>query len=88
MLKAGTVITCPECETQQIKSTKDLQDGSQMKDAGWVSLGFDLKSQRAGCYRCSTKFVRQHPLSKRTQIHTSDNGWISLSKKEPPKSEK
>lgn len=85
MLKAGSILTCPDqdCQAPQIRSTKDLTPGQQMNEAIWESMGFDMDGQRAGCYKCGTKFVREHPLTKRTQMHTEENGWFSLSKENP-----
>lgn len=80
ILKAGTVISCPYCKADQVKTTKDLLPGSQMKDAGFESMGFDMDKGNAGCYECGTEFVRKHPKTKETQLHTKDEGWISLVK--------
>lgn len=79
-MKKGTIITCPICDAPQIQSTKDLAAGGQMKDAEFVSLGFDMDGLRAGCYKCAASFVREHPKTRATQLHTAENGWVSLSK--------
>lgn len=79
-MKSGTILTCPDCATEQIETTQDVPPGGQMKDAGFKSLGFDLNNHRAGCYRCGTEWVRKHPITKETQIHTKDKGWVSLVK--------
>lgn len=82
-MKAGTIITCPECARALLKTTKDLAPGDQMKDAGFESLGFDMTNQRSGCPDCGTRFVRQHPKTGKTQLHTEKDGWIPLSKEKP-----
>lgn len=87
-MKAGTVISCEACGAAQMKTTKDLMPGSQMKDAGFVSMGFDMDGMRAGCYKCGEKFVRPNALTGRTHIHTEENGWVPLSKEAPIESPK
>lgn len=82
-MKAGSVITCPSCGAKLLRTTKDLLPGQQMKDAGFESLGYNLQSEGARCNECMTKFVRQHPRTNKTQIHTEIDGWVSLSKEGP-----
>lgn len=85
-MKAGAVITCPECLTPQLKSTRDVLPGGQIKDACFESLGFDMTGLRMGCFSCGTNWSRSHPKTGKTQIHTEQDGWISLEPKpEPPK---
>lgn len=82
-MKSGTVISCPECGRALLKTTKDLLPGAQMKDAGFESLGFDMESMRPGCPDCGERFIREHPVTKKTQLHTEESGWIPLSKEKP-----
>lgn len=82
-MKAGTVVSCPDCGAEQMKSTKDLLPGSQMREAEWESLGFDLNGERGGCHECGTKFIRTHPKTGKTQLHTKDELWVSLTKELP-----
>lgn len=84
MLKAGTVIVCPLCQRPQIRSKKDLLPGSQVKDADWESVGFDLESMRMACDACGTKWHRTHPVTGEDQWHTSEDGWVSFTRNPQP----
>lgn len=79
-LEAGTVIVCPDCKTPQIKSTKELQPGAQMKDAEWETVGFDMTGIRMGCHQCGTEWFRSHPKTRESQIYTEKHQWVSLTK--------
>jgi hypothetical protein len=81
MLKAGEVVSCPECKVEQFKFIEDVLPGTQIKDAKMESLGFDLASQRAGCFECGSLFVRKEPETGFTQVHTKDHLWVRLAKK-------
>jgi hypothetical protein len=86
-MKAGTIITCPECEVEQMKTTKDIPPGSKMSEAGFESLGFDLEhSLRAACYKCGSLWYRKSPKTGRSQIHTQLDKWVPLG--EPTENEK
>lgn len=80
ILKAGTILNCPECGADQLKTTKDVLPGTPIKDAGFESLGFDMNNLSALCHSCGTAWSRKHPKTKETQIHTKDGGWVSLVK--------
>lgn len=83
-MKSGTIVTCPVCEEHQIKSTKDLFPGAQMKDAAWESCGYDMEhASRMGCKVCGSEWFREHPKTGHSQIHTKDNGWVSFEKEKP-----
>ncbi len=77
-MKAGTVITCPDCGLPQIKSTKDLPPGGKMKDACWESVGWDMEGIRMGCYSCGSLWSRIHPKTGKTQIHVEGESWTPL----------
>lgn len=83
MLKAGTTITCPECETPQLKSTKDILAGGQMKDANWETFGYDMTAQFMNCYKCGHLWARRNAATQAPQVHTLEHGWIET-QKEPP----
>lgn len=56
-----------------------------MKEAAFESLGFDMEnSHAANCYKCGEPWHRFHPVSRKPQIHTEEEGWIPLSKIKPP----
>ena len=80
MFKEGTIISCPKCGAHQLKSTLELKPNSQMRDAAWESLGYDMKNQSMQCHQCWEPWHKKHPISGRTQIHIEGEGWISLSK--------
>lgn len=83
MLKAGTIIVCPTCDMPQLKSSKDLKPGQQLKEAGWDSLGFEIDSLRMGCFKCGSAWYRIHPISGKSQIFTKDEHWLTLDKEVP-----
>ena len=75
----GTVISCPSCGSGQLITTRELLPGEKMMDANFESLGFDMEnSMRAGCFKCAELWYRKHPKTKRSQIHTEENGWIPI----------
>ena len=79
-MKAETIIICPTCSEPQIKSTKELKPGEQMKDGGWISVGYDMQyAIRMACNKCATEWHRFHPKTREPQIHTEE-GWIALAK--------
>lgn len=85
-MKAGTVVTCPDCDAEQLVTTVDLEPGQRLSEAGFKSLGFDVhNSQRAGCHRCGALWYRKHPKTGRSQIHTQLDKWLALG--EPTKNE-
>lgn len=83
-LDAGTIITCPNCETEQVKTTKDIGPGQQLKDAEFESMGHNMAD--INCFMCHTPWYRTNPTTKRKQIHTKDMKWVALG--EPTKYEK
>lgn len=83
-LEAGTVITCPNCQTEQIKTTKEIGPGQKLLDAGFESLGHDMND--VNCYMCHTPWYRKNGITQRMQIHTKDNAWVGLG--EPTRYEK
>lgn len=87
-MKAGTIITCPknECGAEQLITTVDVPPGGRLSEAGFESLGFDLKnSLTTRCYKCGAHWYRKHPKSGRKQIHTKLDHWVALG--ERPKNE-
>lgn len=83
-LKSGTIISCPDCGTEQLKTTKELLPGAQLKEAEFESLGYDMEMAYAmGCHKCGRLWYRRHPKTGASQIHTKDNAWVSLSKEKP-----
>lgn len=83
-MKAGTVIACPKCFTPQLISTKDLNPGSQMKEAKWESMGFNMENTFMNCHLCHELWTRQHPKTLEDQVYTAEDGWISLAKTNKP----
>ena len=82
-MKAGTIIICPECERPQLKTTKDLPPGGQMKDAAFESLGYDMEHAiRMGCYECGALWYRDAKIKGCPQLHTQE-GWIDLMREKP-----
>lgn len=82
-LKVGDIVSCPECGTAQMKVTKEIGPGDQLKDAKFESLGFEMDSHRPGCHKCGERFMRQHPITGKTQIFTELDHWIPLTPEKP-----
>lgn len=81
-MKAGTKIICPDCGAPQIESTIAIDGGSQLKDAGWKSIGYDMEnSLNANCYKCGNLWYRVKPSTGENQLFTAGDGWITLAKK-------
>lgn len=81
-IKPGTLITCPVCDAAQLRATKEVAPGNQLKDADWETLGFNMEYQDMICYKCGEPWARQHPKTGHNQIHTDEDKWIATDSKE------
>lgn len=78
-MKAGTIISCPDCGLPQIQSTKDILPGKKMQNGAWISVGWDMDGMRMGCYACGALWSRKHPRTGKTQLYINGE-WVPLDK--------
>ena len=78
-LAAGTKILCPNCQAPQIECVKEIPPGMQLKEGEWRSLGFQMDSESAVCYKCLSPWFQTNQAGD-LQLHTA-SGWVTLAKK-------
>jgi hypothetical protein len=76
VLKAGTEITCPNCEALIARVAADIHSGEPLTIAkfDFIQDGH-VKNAPMRCKDCFAPFGRHAPGSLYSQIHTKD-GWL------------